>query len=476
MSDQRPIPARKSRTSRREEILEALASELESRPGVRITTARLAEVVGVSEAALYRHFPSKARMFEALMDFAEESVFGLLSRVQAEGGDLERRVERSLVVLLRFSERNPGITRVLLGEALLGEHERLRSRSAQFFERFETQLRQILREEALLTGPRMVFPASTIASVLAAVVEGRMARSSRGGFRRSRWKTGITRGRPWTACCAALLREREKVKLPAQMRSRSAASTVTSTEVVLDSGEVVTFDFHRVARRKHAHLYVTDAGQIQLRAPWRFSLVEARRQIAASMAWIRERQAHAAWRMRQRPRLTDGTCLPFLDEQLKLRVETSAQLDLPLSRLEARRNQASAWVLRRGNELLARTLTPDGDELRQLLLGWYREEARAVLTGRLEPWADRLGLRPARVRIANQRSCWGSCSSHSTISLNWRLVLLPGRLADYVLVHELCHLAHLDHSASFWALVESVLPDYLARRKALSLAQDDLPL
>ena len=171
--------------SRREVILEALVSELEAQPGIRITTARLAAVVGVSEAALYRHFPSKARMFEALFDFAEESVFGLLGRISGDSNDIARKAEQSLIVLLRFSERNPGITRVLLGEALVGEHERLRSRSAQFFERFETQLRQMIRDAALDSAPRLPFTASTTASLLMSVAEGRMARFSRGGFRRS---------------------------------------------------------------------------------------------------------------------------------------------------------------------------------------------------------------------------------------------------------------------------------------------------
>ena len=130
----------KPKSPRRQQILEALALELENRPGARITTARLAEVVGVSEAALYRHFPSKAKMFEALIEFAEESVFGLANRILAEEGDATRRCERILTMLLTFSDRNPGITRVLLGEALLGEHERLRARVSQFFDRFETQL------------------------------------------------------------------------------------------------------------------------------------------------------------------------------------------------------------------------------------------------------------------------------------------------------------------------------------------------
>ena len=175
----------KPKSPRRQQILEALALELENRPGARITTARLAEVVGVSEAALYRHFPSKAKMFEALIEFAEESVFGLANRILAEEGDATRRCERILTMLLTFSDRNPGITRVLLGEALLGEHERLRARVSQFFDRFETQLKQILREGELVSELGLRASVAAIANLLMAVVEGRMAQFSRSGFKHS---------------------------------------------------------------------------------------------------------------------------------------------------------------------------------------------------------------------------------------------------------------------------------------------------
>jgi TetR/AcrR family transcriptional regulator len=174
-----------ARTSRRQEILEALARELESRPGSRITTARLADVVGVSEAALYRHFASKAKMYEALFTFAEESVFSLANRLVQEALTAEVRVERMLQVLLTFAERNPGITRVLLGDALVGEHERLRERGAQFFDRFETQVRQVLREAELADRLPRTASAALMANLLVAAVEGRMAQFTRSGFRRS---------------------------------------------------------------------------------------------------------------------------------------------------------------------------------------------------------------------------------------------------------------------------------------------------
>ncbi len=169
---------------RRQQILEALARELETSPGSRITTARLADAVGVSEAALYRHFPSKAKMFEALITFAEDSVFGLVKRILTQEADALRRCEKVMVLLLGFSERNPGITRVLLGDALVGENERLQERVAQFFNRVETQLKQVLREGE---ASDRVAPAATvpvIASLLVAIIEGKMVKYVRSRFSR----------------------------------------------------------------------------------------------------------------------------------------------------------------------------------------------------------------------------------------------------------------------------------------------------
>lgn len=168
---------------RRREILETLARELERQPGSRITTAALARALGVSEAALYRHYPSKARMFEDLLEFAEESLFGLASRILQEEPQAPGRCERILAVALGFAERNPGITRLLVGDALVGEHERLQARVARLFDRLETQLRQVLREAVLGPGPRLRRPVSAAAALLRAHAEGCMLRYVRSGFR-----------------------------------------------------------------------------------------------------------------------------------------------------------------------------------------------------------------------------------------------------------------------------------------------------
>lgn len=173
-----------AKPSRRQQILEALAHELETSPGERITTAGLARAVGVSEAALYRHFPSKAKMFEGLIEFLEETVFGLVNRIMAEERDAVVRCEKILAVLLGFSARNPGITRLLVGDALVGETERLRLRIGQFYDRIETQFKQVLREGELAGRLPAGAPIAAMANLLVAAAHGRMAQFVRSGFKR----------------------------------------------------------------------------------------------------------------------------------------------------------------------------------------------------------------------------------------------------------------------------------------------------
>ena len=110
------------RPSRRDDILQALATMLETQPGSRITTAKLAAEVGVSEAALYRHFPSKAKMFEGLIEFVEDAVFSRVAQIVEHSDQADDAIAKLLHLLLAFTERNPGITRIFNGDALAGEH------------------------------------------------------------------------------------------------------------------------------------------------------------------------------------------------------------------------------------------------------------------------------------------------------------------------------------------------------------------
>jgi TetR/AcrR family transcriptional regulator len=135
----------RAKGERRLEILKALAQMLEAPRWERITTAALAARLDVSEAALYRHFASKAQMFEGLIEFIENSVFTLANKITSDEADGRKQADQLLEMLLAFAEKNPGMVRVMTGDALVGEHERLQARMNQFFDRFEATLKQALR-------------------------------------------------------------------------------------------------------------------------------------------------------------------------------------------------------------------------------------------------------------------------------------------------------------------------------------------
>ena len=180
-------PARKRPRpgERRVQILQTLAAMLEQPGADRITTAALAGRLDVSEAALYRHFASKAQMFEGLIEFIESSVFALVNQIleRDESGALQ--AQRIALMLLQFGEKNPGMTRVMVGDALVFEHERLNARMNQFFDRVESQLRQCLRPVAEARGSTMpTVEANAMASAMTALIVGRLQRYARSGFRR----------------------------------------------------------------------------------------------------------------------------------------------------------------------------------------------------------------------------------------------------------------------------------------------------
>ena len=171
------------KNDRRTQILQALAQMLESSPGARITTAALAKHVGVSEAALYRHFPSKAKMFEGLIEFIEETLFTRIHRIVQEETDVLVRIEMILTLILGFAEQNPGMCRLLTADALAGETERLRVRIAQLFDRVETQLKQVMREADLKQGLRPAMGVAPCANFLLAVMEGKIRHYVRSEFK-----------------------------------------------------------------------------------------------------------------------------------------------------------------------------------------------------------------------------------------------------------------------------------------------------
>jgi len=182
-----PTRKRPKPGERRVQILQALAAMLEQPGAERVTTAALAARLEVSEAALYRHFASKAQMFEGLIDFIEQSVFTLVNQIlEREGATGAQQAAKILTLLVQFAERNPGMTRVMVGDALVYENERLQQRMNQFFDKIEATLRQVLRGAAAADGSATPsVDAQVRAAALTAFVVGQLQRFARSGFRRA---------------------------------------------------------------------------------------------------------------------------------------------------------------------------------------------------------------------------------------------------------------------------------------------------
>jgi TetR/AcrR family transcriptional regulator len=180
-----PVRKRPPPGERRVQILQTLARMLEQPGAERVTTAALAAKLEVSEAALYRHFASKAQMFEGLIEFIETSVFTLVNQIAQRETSGTAQAQKIVAALLQFSEKNPGMTRVMVGDALVFEHERLSVRMNQFFDRLESQLRQSLREVADSNGSTTpTVDANALASAVTSLVIGRLQRYARSGFKR----------------------------------------------------------------------------------------------------------------------------------------------------------------------------------------------------------------------------------------------------------------------------------------------------
>ncbi len=167
---------------RRMEILRALAEMLEQPKGDKITTAALARKLEFSEAALYRHFASKAQMFEGLIEFIESTVFGLINQIAERQGDGLTQARDIVGMLLQFASQNPGMTRVLIGEALVNEDERLQLRMNQFYDRVDLALKQALRQ-SVAEGQAQENEVQARAGMLTSFVIGRWHRYAKSGFK-----------------------------------------------------------------------------------------------------------------------------------------------------------------------------------------------------------------------------------------------------------------------------------------------------
>ena len=227
------------------------------------------------------------------------------------------------------------------------------------------------------------------------------------------------------------------------------SSIRVSEERLRLDGEEIAYHLRRDPRRKRLCLMVRGDAQVELRVPLRTARREIDRFIRENVRWLRDRLGQARLAHAERPKLEGGARLPLLDGALELELRPAAR----------------SRVTRRDGRLLVNYR--EGQLLEGLLEAWYRREARRHLNGRVAALAERTGLHPTGLAIRGQRTRWGSCSSTGRLNLNWRLLFAPSRAVDYVVLHELCHLRHMNHSADFWRLVTTFDPDYATHRRLL---------
>ena len=225
-------------------------------------------------------------------------------------------------------------------------------------------------------------------------------------------------------------------------------------------GEDITYTLQRLPRRRRLSLHVSDDAEVIVRIPLRASLREAREFVHNHASWVAKRLTLVRAKLARRRPLEDASRLPLLDTQLTLRLH-------PAVRSRVQRVDEIVHVHSPCHERAS---------IVSLLENWYRSEAQTYMSERLALLADKTSLWPKRITIRGQKTCWGSCSARGAISLNWRLMLAPAALVNYVLAHELCHLRHLNHSAAFWNLVAGLDPQWREHRVALRELQPSLVL
>jgi len=239
----------------------------------------------------------------------------------------------------------------------------------------------------------------------------------------------------------------------------------------------IPYAIRRSARRRTVGITIEVQG-VRVAAPKRMPLEQIVALVNTKARWIAEKYTEFKSRLEPRKRFVSGEEFLYLGRRVSLQVQTE-----PVAGGKHRsdshfqpelfdflpRPRSQAAVALKGNVLLVQAGNPNahGEEVREMLENWYRVRAQEVVTRRVQRYADELGWPMPRVLIRNQKKRWGSCNAKGELRFNWRLVMLPLRVLDYVVVHEMAHLKVLNHSPRFWALVEQIMPDYKARHQAL---------
>jgi predicted metal-dependent hydrolase len=222
---------------------------------------------------------------------------------------------------------------------------------------------------------------------------------------------------------------------------------------------VIEFAVRRRRWRRTISLFVDPHEGVYLRSPMRASIGELGRLVLEKAPWIlkKQREFRELEGFRPKREFVSGETFLYLGESLILKV-------LPE---EGRRSV----ILLDGHLLVSLDgKLPESrraEKIRELLTNWYRWQAQAVFSERLRLYSEKTGMKPSSFSLGNAARRWGSCNARGDVRLSWQVVMAPPSLVDYVVVHELCHLRHCDHSRRFWKLVGSILPDYEKRRERL---------
>ncbi|MDW7670447.1 MAG: SprT family zinc-dependent metalloprotease [Bacillota bacterium] len=218
-----------------------------------------------------------------------------------------------------------------------------------------------------------------------------------------------------------------------------------------------TITYHVTFRkRKTLGIQVEAPDQVRVTAPLRTPEVRIKEVVENKSKWILEKLAHLREReaKKERKQFLDGERFHYLGERYPLDIVHDGSLRVP----EVKLVQDTFCVL---------VPNEDPNLIRSALENWYRERALDEINQRVAAFQPLFQVQPTAVKVKTQQKRWGSCTSRGNLLFNWKLIMAPGSLLDYVVVHEMCHLVHLNHSKAFWQLVEKVMPDYQKRRQAL---------
>lgn len=210
--------------------------------------------------------------------------------------------------------------------------------------------------------------------------------------------------------------------------------------------------------RKNLSIIIEPLGQVRVIAPARMKVAQVKEAVERNASWV----VHQLNLVEENLGSMKSRCF-VSGETLLYRGRSFSclfELDQHLSR---------AAVELEDSLLIVRSPVQEPGMLRQAIEKWYRERARLAIRERVDHYARLIGKQPGTIRIKDQQKRWGSCSQKGNLNFNWRLILVPDEILDYMVVHELCHLVHLNHSAEYWSLVGSILPDYKARRDWLKV-------